>query len=375
MRRSTRIRWQTPVLLTSLDPKIEFHERCETLVVNLHGCAVRAGSTLPRGTPVQLQVNGNVIIGRVQDVVSVVEHENHWMLGIALECPGNFWGIQNAPKDWDSLAQAAPGQASRDTSDEQSQKSSNAEKLTIWPSAFGPSAQGTAAPSPREPETPSRDGQADEFRANEPKVVEIDSGQSQPDSSRTIEAGFVHLQAEIERRVAAEWMRLRSDAEQHVQKAGTQHRAELEQGLVAWREERAGIEGKVQELLRLRELVEVRLNAVADLLRREVVPLRDEMIDLARQELRALIRDFQEKTAADSTAHEKVMAAASTRFEQMQDACTQLVSHLNRRVDENQAAHEAVNAQLVQVLQARTEEESLLAPASDRTTSGTAGDQ
>jgi hypothetical protein len=67
MRRSTRIRWQTPVLLTSLDPKIEFHERCETLVVNLHGCAVRACSTLPRGTPVQLQVNGKIIVGRVED--------------------------------------------------------------------------------------------------------------------------------------------------------------------------------------------------------------------------------------------------------------------------------------------------------------------
>jgi hypothetical protein len=130
---------------------MEFDERCETLVVNLYGCAVKAGSTLPRGTPVQLQVNGNVIIGRVEDVVAIAEHQNLWMLGIALDCPGNFWGIQNPPKDWDSIAQAAPGQASPDTSDEQGQESSNAEKLTIWPSAFGPAAQGTAAPSPREP--------------------------------------------------------------------------------------------------------------------------------------------------------------------------------------------------------------------------------
>lgn len=169
---------------------MEFHERCETLVVNLYGCAVRAGSTLPRGTPVQLQVNGNVIIGRVVDVVSIAEHENLWMLGIALDCPGNFWGIQNPPKDWDSIAEAAPGQASPDTSDEQSQESSNAEKLTIWPSAFGPAAQRTAAPSPREPQTPSRDSQEDEFRATEPNVGKIGSGQSQLDSSRAIEAGL-----------------------------------------------------------------------------------------------------------------------------------------------------------------------------------------
>ena len=263
MRRSTRVRLQIAVLLTSLDPKIEFHERCETLVVNLHGCALRAGSTLPRGTPVQLQVSGNVIIGRVVEVVPIADHESSWMLGIALDLPGNFWGIPNPPKDWDAMAPPAPREASPGTSDEQSPESSTAEKFTIWPSAFGPAAQGTSTPSPREPRTPSRDSQEDGFRATVPTVGNIDSGQSQSESSRAIEAGLVHLQSEIEQRAAAEWMRLRSQTEQHIREAETQHRSELEQGLIAWREERAGVEGKVQELLRLREQVEVRLQARA----------------------------------------------------------------------------------------------------------------
>ncbi len=355
MRRSIRVRWHTAVLLTSLDPKVEFHERCETLVVNLHGCALRTGSTLPRGTPVQLQVSGNVIIGRVVDVVSIADHESCWMLGIALDLPGNFWGIPNPPKEWDAMAQPAPREASPGTSDEQSQKSSTAEKFTIWPSAFGPAAQGTSTPSPREPRTPSRDSQEDGFRATVPTVGKIDSGQSQSESSRAIEAGLVHLQSEIEQRAAAEWMRLRSQAEQIVQGAGTQLRSELEQGLIAWREERAGVEGKVQELLRLREQIEVRLNTGADLLRGEV-PLREQMIDQARQELRALIRDFQEKAAADSTAREAISAQVAQTLQARADEESLFQQH---RI-EQQAAQQAISDEVARSRQVRELVESLV---------------
>ncbi|MGB9103337.1 MAG: hypothetical protein WCC59_01150 [Terriglobales bacterium] len=335
-----------------------FDERCEALLVNLHGCALRARSKLSNGTPVQLQVRGNVITGLVVDAVSM-GRENDWMVGIALDHPGNFWGIQNPPKDWDAIGEAAPPQASSDPSDEQSEASSSVEKLTIWPSAFGPEAH-SAAPSPCASQAASHDSEKDELRATEPTVGTIGYGQSQPQSSKASEAALVHLQSEIEQRAAAEWMRLRTEAEQHVQEARTQLRSELEHGLIDWREERGGVEGKVQELLRIRDQVEGRLNAVADLLRGEIAPVRDQIIDEARQHLGALIGDFQDKAAADSTAREKVAAAASFKLEEMQNACMQLVTQLQRRVDEDQTAREAIRAQVAQILAARTEEESLL---------------
>ena len=275
--------------LTSLDPGMAFHVRCETLVVNKHGCALRIASQLPSGTPVQLQVSGYVITGQVIRAVSM-GHENDWMVGIALDRPGNFWGIQNPPEDWDAIAEPAPPQASSDASDEPGVASFSVEKFAIWPSAVGPPAP-AAAPSPGAPPAACHDSEEDGFRATEPTVGTIGNEQSQPQRSEATEAAFVHLQHEIERCAGAEWMRLRTEAEQR---------------------------------------------------------------------LGALITDFQEKAAADVTAREKVAAAASFKLEQMQNACMQLVSQLQRRAEEDQTAREAIRGQVERILEAHSEEESRL---------------
>src|ERR1700757_5497719 len=54
-RRSTRIRAQIPLRVTSLDPAIQFSEQCHTLVVNTEGCGVRLSRPLEPGVPVRLE--------------------------------------------------------------------------------------------------------------------------------------------------------------------------------------------------------------------------------------------------------------------------------------------------------------------------------
>jgi len=37
---------------------------------------------------------------RVVNCISMGEYEKLWLLGLALDQPGNVWGIQSPPGDW-----------------------------------------------------------------------------------------------------------------------------------------------------------------------------------------------------------------------------------------------------------------------------------
>jgi hypothetical protein len=104
-RRSTRIRAQIPIRVTSLDPTIEFTEHCHTLVVNMEGCGVRLSRPLEPGVPVRLEElpAGNAVEGRVANCVPLGTDGKYWVVGLALEQPANIWCIQPAPADWQEL--------------------------------------------------------------------------------------------------------------------------------------------------------------------------------------------------------------------------------------------------------------------------------
>ena len=40
------------------------------------------------------------VTGRVVNCISLGEHEKLWLLGLALDEPGNVWGIEPVPEDW-----------------------------------------------------------------------------------------------------------------------------------------------------------------------------------------------------------------------------------------------------------------------------------
>jgi hypothetical protein len=270
MRRSTRVPWRRPVKLISLDPSFAVVRRCETLVVNFHGCALTTDCKFPFGTPVQLEVGGNLVTGRAVHAISLGAGGNGWMLGIALDNPGNVWGIEDPPRDWTTTPE--PEQVSEIGTAKLKQEDSDAETFELWPSAIRPVTRADAAISP------------------EP---------AQPSAITHDVAGNVRAEIERQAKTVATW--LQESAEGHLQGLETKLRGELEAGLAAYQQERAAIEAKLNDAQRTSEQLQVLLNKAIDVLRAEVVPARDH-IGEARRELEALIRSMQQKMEAESAA-------------------------------------------------------------------------
>ena len=101
-RRGTRISCEIPITLTSLDPVHRFSEPCQIILVNPQGCAARFSRAVEIGAAVQLEGLPAVtnIAARVVNCISLGEYTKLWLLGLALDEPGNVWGIQAPPEDW-----------------------------------------------------------------------------------------------------------------------------------------------------------------------------------------------------------------------------------------------------------------------------------
>jgi hypothetical protein len=115
IRRSTRLPLEIPVEVTSLDPGPPFSVLSNTTLVNAHGCGLIAPLALPRGVPVRLEIVSakRHTTARVADVVPLGGDPETWLVGLELDVPGNFWGIEYAPSDWKieenlSAAEAQP---------------------------------------------------------------------------------------------------------------------------------------------------------------------------------------------------------------------------------------------------------------------------
>src|SRR5580700_10404932 len=100
-RRSSRVPITVPILVTSLDPRSNFSEVCETLVVSAHGCAVRASMKLEAGVPLHFHSQeGRETTAQVVYCQPVGSDRQSWRLGARFDRPENFWGLQTCPKDW-----------------------------------------------------------------------------------------------------------------------------------------------------------------------------------------------------------------------------------------------------------------------------------
>jgi hypothetical protein len=101
-RRSTRIRAQIPLRVTALDTTAPFSESGHTLVINSQGFGVRLSRPLKPGTEVFLDElpTGKRATARVANCVPLGAGSQYWLVGIALDQPGNIWGIHPAPEDW-----------------------------------------------------------------------------------------------------------------------------------------------------------------------------------------------------------------------------------------------------------------------------------
>jgi len=102
-RGGTRIPCEIPVKLTSLDLDHPFSEPCHVVLVNLRGCAGRFGRPVEVGMAVR--IDGlpamSSVTARVVNCISLGQHEKLWLLGLALDEPGNVWSIHTPPEDWE----------------------------------------------------------------------------------------------------------------------------------------------------------------------------------------------------------------------------------------------------------------------------------
>ena len=102
LRRGTRIPCKIPATLTSLDPAQRYSDGCLIILVNPQGCAARFGRPLEIGAAVRLEGLAAItdVTARVVNCISMGQYEKLWLLGLALDEPGNVWGIQSPPADW-----------------------------------------------------------------------------------------------------------------------------------------------------------------------------------------------------------------------------------------------------------------------------------
>jgi len=118
-RRSTRVRAQIPLRVTGLDATNPYSEPGHTLVVNTQGCGVRLPRPMKPGMEIFLDElpTGQRATARVANCVPL--GSKYWLVGIALDQPGNIWGIRPAPEDWGSeVAVAAAVEANPAKSNE-----------------------------------------------------------------------------------------------------------------------------------------------------------------------------------------------------------------------------------------------------------------
>jgi hypothetical protein len=93
--------------LTSLDVTNSFSEPALVILANPQGCGIRLGRPLEIGAAVQLKglpvLLDRSVMAQVVNCISLGQYEKFWLIGLALDEPGNVWGIETPPADWASV--------------------------------------------------------------------------------------------------------------------------------------------------------------------------------------------------------------------------------------------------------------------------------
>ena len=114
-RRSSRLRVEISLTVTSLDRMRPFAEKCVALVISAHGCGFRSPSVLPVGTPVMLSdlPGGGSASARVANCLPLGNDGKYFLIGVSLYNHGNVWGISNPPQDWNCPSNSAANTTSK----------------------------------------------------------------------------------------------------------------------------------------------------------------------------------------------------------------------------------------------------------------------
>ena len=113
IRRSTRIRVEIPISVTSLDRVRPFADRCVAVVVSGQGCGFRSPRALQLETPIFLSdlPGGGSVTARVASCLPLGSDGKYFLIGAALYTHGNVWGIADPPEDWGTTVPSAAAAA------------------------------------------------------------------------------------------------------------------------------------------------------------------------------------------------------------------------------------------------------------------------
>jgi hypothetical protein len=136
-RRSTRVRVEIPVTVTSLDRMRPFADTCMVLVVSAQGCGFRTSQALQLETPIMVSglPGGGSVTARVANCLPLGNDGQHFLIGASLYTHGNVWGIADPPDDWQITAKIAAKStpASSSTDNEQVIVPSLKVNQKVWP--------------------------------------------------------------------------------------------------------------------------------------------------------------------------------------------------------------------------------------------------
>jgi hypothetical protein len=354
MRRSTRIRWQIPIQITSVDACVPFNETCETVAVNAHGCGVICHTPLEKGTPVKLGLlpDNREVMAHIADVVKLGEDGRAWLLGLQLDAPANVWGVRNPPHDWEKPSAG--------------QEAEPAAPPLAASAAAGAGALGTAvstatlaAPefslvSPAPPANPPVAVQS--VAVAEPPKVDVAKrpttansngapGQRAADTGRGNGAQTAARSAFGVR--DRDWADLRKQMEEHLQDLMWQVDDQVETKLEHWKEQMVDTEARLDSLCQLQDRLQAHITVLSEIVKEKVKP--EEESGAGAGALTAAKPDAS--VAAESAA---ATASQVEEIRQLQQWMQSLIHLLPQAVEQH--ANEAVVA-AEQRLHAKGEEQ------------------
>ncbi|HVB87537.1 MAG TPA: hypothetical protein VNK23_12825 [Candidatus Dormibacteraeota bacterium] len=106
-RRSTRLVRAVPIIVVGTDALGQpFRESTSTMMVDCYGCKFQSRNYAPKHSTVMVEIfhapgwDRRVVQGRVVWVQRPRTHRENYQIAIALEVPGNVWGVSPPPADW-----------------------------------------------------------------------------------------------------------------------------------------------------------------------------------------------------------------------------------------------------------------------------------
>ena len=108
-RRSTRIDYQTPVVLSGRDAAGQaYRDETITEIVNIHGARIRTRRKILVGMLVSVECpkTGRSSKAVCVNVYEPTLQEPHPAIAIQILKPGNMWGVEDPPGDWAAVAAA-----------------------------------------------------------------------------------------------------------------------------------------------------------------------------------------------------------------------------------------------------------------------------